>query len=357
MRRNVLITGGVGFIGSNLAIFLKEKLWDDNIICLDNLIREGSGFNVARLEDAGIQFIKGDIRDRKQLLTLPKIDVILECCAEPSVLAAYDDPQYTIDTNLFGTVNCLELAKRDQSGFVFLSTSRVYPIEPVNRIPFEELPTRFDWRKNSEFPGGSYKGITEDFPLAGVRSLYGATKLCSEQMVIEYLDMFSLKGVINRLGIVAGPWQMGKVDQGIIGFWIARHILGGPLSYIGYNGTGKQLRDALHVDDVCELVLYELEHLDELNGKVFNAGGGRANSFSLLELTEQVSEITGKRMAINSVLEERKADVRIYITDNSRICQETGWTPKKGLDDILIDTYQWLNNSRDILNRVFIKWK
>ncbi len=143
-----MIAGGTGFVGSNLAIFLKKKFQDYHIICFDNLVRRGSELNVARLKDHNIEFFKGDIRRKKELLSLQNIHVILECSAEPSVLASYVDPVYTIDTNLFGTAHCLELARRDKSQVIFLSSSRVYPIEPINNIAFEELPTRFDWGRS-----------------------------------------------------------------------------------------------------------------------------------------------------------------------------------------------------------------
>lgn len=343
MKKNLLITGGAGFVGSNLAVFLNEKLKDYHIVCFDNLIRRGSQLNAARLEDHGIDFIKGDVRYKEQLLSLKDIHVILDCAAEPSVLASHTDPVYTIDTNLIGTLHCLELARRDKSHVIFLSSSRVYPIEPVNRILFEELPTRFDWKKKIQGPGHSYEGIANEFPLSGVRSLYGASKLSSEQMCLEYIDLFNFNGVINRLGIIAGPWQMGKVDQGIVGFWVAAHKFNNGLSYIGYDGCGKQLRDAIHVDDVCELVLYQIENMGKVNGKVYNVGGGRKNSFSLLELTDMVQRITGKKMVIEKVKQERKNDMRIYITDNAWVTNDMGWSPRRNLEEIITDINIWID--------------
>jgi len=342
MKKNLLITGGAGFVGSNLAVFLKEKLKNYHIICFDNLVRRGSELNVKRLKDQNIEFIKGDIRRKEELLSLQDIHVILECCAEPAVLASYTDPAYTIDTNLMGTAHCLELARRDKSHVIFLSSSRVYPIEPINNIFSEELSSRFDWKKEVRGEGVSYEGITADFPLAGVRSLYGASKLCSEH-IWEYFDMFGLKGVINRLGIIAGPWQMGKVDQGIVGFWVAQHKFKNKLSYIGYGGCGKQLRDVIHIDDVCELILYQIENIDKVSGKIYNVGGGRTNSFSLLELTDMVQRITGEKIAIDQVDEERKNDVCIYVTDNTFVTKDTGWSPQRSLEDIITDINVWIN--------------
>lgn len=343
MKKTILITGGAGFVGSNLALYIQKRSKDSRVICFDNLIRKGSSLNVRRLKDSGIQFILGDIRDKKKLSSLPKIDTLVECSAEPSVTAAYKDPNYMVETNLFGTVNCLELARRDKADFIFLSTSRVYPIGPMNDIPFAETSTRFDWKKATKGDGYGYQGIKESFPLDGVRSLYGATKLSSEHVAQEYFDMFGIQGVINRLGVIAGPWQMGKIDQGIVGFWTAQHKFGGKLSYIGYGGSGKQLRDAVHVDDVCELIFHQMRNIKKLHGKVFNAGGGRKNTFSLYELTGLVQEITGASIPIAKVAEERKSDLRIYITDNTAVKNTTGWAPKKDLEAIVSDVHLWIN--------------
>jgi len=343
--KTFLITGGAGFLGSNLAIHLTKTQKDAKIIAFDNLIRSGSELNVQRLKENGVEFIKGDVRDKAGLLTLPKIDVLIECSAEPSVLAGHHDPQYMIDTNLTGAINCLELAKRDQADFIFISTSRVYPIDALNALPFEETETRYQWLKD-------FKGVNEQFPLNGVRSLYGSSKLAAEHIVFEYMDMFGLRAVVNRCGVIAGPWQMGKIDQGIVGFWLAGHYFGGPLKYIGYGGGGKQVRDAVHVDDVCALVDMELDSWDACNGKIFNAGGGRKISFSLMELTGLACQLTGRSIDIGSEPDERKSDIRIYVTDNTLIRETLGWSPQKGLDVILQDTLAWMREHETTLRPV-----
>ena len=354
MTKNLLITGGAGFVGSNLAVSLHKTGKDYRIICFDNLIRAGSKLNVPRLKDSGITFIKGDIRDQQQLLALPKIDLMIDCSADPSVLASYENPSDTIDTNLIGTINCLELARRDKADFIFLSTSRVYPVEPINSIPCEEQTTRFDWLNNAQGTGYSWDGIDLDFSVNGIKSLYGATKLCSEQLILELSDIYSLRSVINRLGVIAGPWQMGKIDQGIIVYWVAQHKYHGKLSYIGFGGAGKQVRDIVHIDDVCALIQYQINHLEQLNRGIFNIGGGRNNSVSLLELTGMVREITGKTIEVGAVLSNRKGDIRIYITDNSAVSRTTGWMPKKSIEDILVDVNQWIDQHADQLKNVFV---
>jgi len=352
MAKRILITGGAGFIGSNLACFLKGALKNHEIICMDNLVRAGSEINAARLKKSGVIFKKGDVRKKNDLLRFSRIDTIIDCCAEPSVLAGFDDPVYTIDTNLIGTINCLELAKKEKCHMIFLSTSRVYPIRLINDIPYDEKDSRFDYKEDAKGVGYSFDGISEEFNLNGVRSLYGATKMASEHLIHEYIDIFGIRAVINRFGVIAGPWQMGRIDQGLIGYWIARHLYGGTLKFIGYKGSGKQLRDVLHVDDLCELVLYEMLHMKELNSLVFNVGGGRNRTFSLLELTGLARKITGRTMDITPILEPRRADVRIYITDNGYVSKLTGWKPKRSLGDVVEDTYQWMKENKDQLQEV-----
>ncbi|MGE0269457.1 MAG: NAD-dependent epimerase/dehydratase family protein [Candidatus Omnitrophota bacterium] len=351
MNKTLLITGGAGFVGSNLAVFIKQRWTDCRVVCLDNLHRAGSELNLARLQDAGIEFVRADIRHKDQLLVLPKIDYLIECSAEPSVLKSYEDPAYTIDTSLNGTLNCLELARRDRAHVIYLSSSRVYPYDALNQVPYEETPTRFDWMQK-QGAGYSRAGVTLDFSIYGAKSLYGATKLASELLLTEYMDMYGIRGVINRFGVIAGAWQMGRIDQGIIGFWILQHLLGRPLGYIGFGGTGKQMRDALHIDDVCELIFYQMEHIHSCSGRVYNAGGGRANTFSLMELTAMVSRITRRTVEVRSVPEQRKGDVRIYLTDNQAVTEKTGWSPKKDLKTICADTFQWMGPFKERLSDI-----
>ena len=197
------------------------------------------------------------------------------------------------------------------------------------------------------------RGISEEFPLEGARSLYGATKLCSELLLAEYLDMYGLKGVVNRCGVVAGPWQMGKTDQGVLALWVARHLFRGSLQYIGYGGSGKQVRDMLHVDDLVRLIVHEIRNLDALSGQTFNVGGELERAVSLQELTLLCQEATGNRIEIGGVAEERPADIRLYVTDSGRIKAATGWSQTKSVRDIVEDTYHWMQERRDTLQAIF----
>ncbi len=328
MGTRILVTGGAGFAGSHLALGLART--GAQVVALDNLHRRGSELNLPRLRDGGVAFVRGDVRSETDLNQAGPFDFLIECSAEPSVLAGYgESPRYAIDTNLLGTVNCLEAARQCGAGIVFLSTSRVYPIRLLNRLKYHEYETRFVLEDKQDVPGVSTKGISERFPLDGPRSLYGATKLASELLLQEYVEMYGMRGLVNRCGILTGPWQMGKVDQGVVVLWAARHVYGGQLSYIGYGGKGKQVRDMLHIDDLLQLVIYELDHLEKLSGEVFNVGGGLENAVSLRELTDLCRKYTGNSIQIDEDPETRPADVPIYITDNSKILNATGWQPRK----------------------------
>lgn len=353
--KKILITGGAGFVGSNLAVKFKKKYPRLRVVALDNFKRRGSEFNLDRLRVEGIEFVHGDIRCPEDLntLSLGKKFLIIECSAEPSVLAGINSsPEYVINTNLVGTINCLELARKQKADFIFLSTSRVYPLEALNSLKFREEPTRFVLEKEQMIKGASEEGISEEFPLDGYRSMYGATKLCSELIFQEYVASYGIKGVINRCGIITGPWQMGKVDQGVVVLWLARHFFKKSLSYIGYGGKGKQVRDFIHIDDLFNLLDIQINNLVKFNGKVFNVGGGRRNSFSLLELTGFCQKITGKKIKIGSIRETRPNDVRIYITDSNKVRKKTGWKPRIDLEKTLENIYEWMVTNESQLKRV-----
>jgi len=350
MKKHILITGGAGFVGSSMALHLKAKYPTYEIFVLDNLKRRGSELNLPRLKSAGIHFIHGDIRNREDFDGLPKTDCILEASAEPSVLAGIDStPDYLINTNLTGTINCLNFAVKNKSDFIFLSTSRIYPIEQIESIAYEETDTRFRISDKQFFSGISTKGLDEQFPLNGYRSLYGTTKLASEYFIQEYKQFFGLKTVINRCGVLTGPWQMGKIDQGVVVLWMAKHFWNQPLSYIGYGGTGKQVRDMLHTDDLFQLIDWQMHHMENINGEIFNVGGGTDISLSLQEMTTLCENITGNTISINKVPENRTADIRIYITDNSKVTAKTGWKPTISPERIFQEIYIWIKENEQQL--------
>jgi CDP-paratose 2-epimerase len=349
----LLITGGAGFVGSALAIQFKQAYPACRVIAFDNLKRRGSELNLPRLRDKGIEFVHGDIRNKEDFDALPPVEAIIEASAEPSVLAGLTSaPDYLINTNLVGTINCLNYARQHGAAFVFLSTSRIYPINQIDSINLEEAATRFEVSTEQPFGGISPRGLAEDFPLEGYRSLYGATKLCSEYLIQEYHHFYNLRTVINRCGVLTGPWQMGKVDQGVIVLWVARHFWKQPLGYFGFGGTGKQVRDILHVDDLFDLVNYQLQNLAQVSGKTLNVGGGRDISVSLQELTAICERVTGNTVPMSSQVENRQADIALYLTDNARVTELTGWRPQRSVEQIVIEVYQWLRDNETQLKPI-----
>lgn len=341
--QTMLVTGGAGFVGSNLAMAFKRKYPERTVIVLDNLKRRGSEFNVPRLAAAGIRFVHGDIRNLEDLELADKIDVLLECSAEPSVLAGFGgSPKYLINTNLTGTINCLELARQHGADVMFLSTSRVYPYDPINAVAVREDETRFVWEAGPGPRGWSEAGLDIDFDLNGPKSMYGATKLCSEFVLREYEAMYGVRSVINRCGVIAGPWQFGKVDQGVFSLWVQAHYFKKSLSYIGFGGLGKQVRDLLHIDDLFDLLDIQLSDLEKARGKVYNVGGGLGTSLSLLETTRLCREMTGNAIEIRRDPVNRPADLAIYIGDNRRVTEDYGWKPKRSAETILRDLFDWV---------------
>lgn len=338
--KKILITGGAGFVGSNLSMALRAAFPSVSITAMDNLYRAGSELNLARLESVGVRFHRGDVRDPE---TFPEesFDLMIECSAEPSVLAGQDgSPDYLFQTNLVGAYHCLEACRRNDAGMIFLSTSRVYPIARLEAHHWREEDTRFVWGDGEQ--GITSRGVSEDLSLAGARSLYGTTKLAAEQLIEEYREAYGLKAVINRCGVIAGPWQFGKVDQGVVALWVMAHHFRRNLSFIGYGGIGKQVRDMLHIDDLCDLLIEQIVHFAAWDGWLGNVAGGLERSASLLELTALCEEETGNRIDISKVVENRPNDLRIFLADCSKLFSRTAWRPKRSVRQIVRDTHQWV---------------
>ncbi len=351
--QSVLITGGAGFVGSSLAIKLREASPGTAVAAFDNLHRRGSELNLPRLREAGIPFLHGDARCPEDLQPLPDFDLLIDCAAEPSVQAGTrGTPQYVLNNNLAGTINCLESARSRGAAFLLLSSSRVYPIPAVNAIPFHEDATRFRWDAAPPCAGFSSAGIAESFSLDGPRSFYGASKLAAEVVLQEYVHAAGMKALVNRCGILAGPWQMGKVDQGVITLWVARHYFQKPLQYIGFGGLGKQVRDLLHLDDLFDLIMAQMQSPMKWNGSVYNIGGGVDTSVSLMELTALCESITGRRIPITPVPETNACDLRIFMTDARKAQRDFQWRPRRGAAQIVRDIYCWIDAHRDAVGPI-----
>jgi CDP-paratose 2-epimerase len=350
---SILVTGGCGFVGSSLSLKLKERYPESRIIALDNFVRKGSERNRPRLEKNGIEVVTADVREAANFLALTP-DLIIDCAAEPSVMAGKNsDPRYAIETNLGGTINCLELARQTGAGLIFLSSSRIYPLKELNAIAVSEKETRFEISEAQNLTGITVEGVSETFPLGEERTLYGATKLSSELLIREYCHMFGIKAVISRCGVIAGPWQFGKVDQGIATLWMAKHVYGNEAIYIGFGGTGKQVRDFLHIEDLWSAIQYQIEHLETLSGQTFNLGGGPKGSVSLVELTTLCEKLTGNKIHIGQEPETRWGDVKLYVSDSTKFTNVSGWEPKHTPEDIMRDIYAWMSERKEELAPIF----
>jgi CDP-paratose 2-epimerase len=349
----ILITGGMGFVGSNIALHLRSLLpAHSEIVCMDNLYRKGSEFNLPRLEAQGIACVRGDVREPSSFPE-QRFDYLIECSAEPSVLAGMDGaPDYLFNTNLVGLYHCLEKCRRQHTRMLFLSTSRVYPVAPLEAQAFSESETRFSWQRGDQIGIGP-RGVSEALSLNGARSLYGYTKLSGEQLIEEYRAAFGLEAVINRCGVIAGPWQFGKVDQGVIALWVMAHLFGKSLNYIGYGGQGKQVRDVLHIADLCELVALQLQRFEDWEGWLGNVSGGLEHSVSLKELTALCQDACATRVPVADGGASRPFDLRIYIGDCTRLFARTSWRPKRPPRDVVLDTANWARTHRTMLQSLW----
>ena len=336
----ILITGGCGFVGSNIAIFLKKKLKKTSIYCLDSLVRKGSAYNKNRLEKSNIKNFKLNIENYDKINSLPRFDLIIDCCAEPAIEASFKEPDRVFNTNLIGTFNILKKCIKDKSNIIFLSSSRVYSIKKLrNLIGNLNLKKKLIIKKT----------ISEDFEKQFASSLYGFTKLASEKLIKEFSYMSDIKFIINRLGVISGPWQFGKQDQGFVPLWVARHILKKKLSYIGFGGKGNQVRDIIHIDDVCEIILLQISKLNKINNDVFNIGGGPKNTISLRDLTNISQRITKNRIKIGAIKRTSIFDIPYYVSNNNKIKKIYNWSPKRNIDQIIKDIYKWLTKNKKVI--------
>lgn len=351
----ILITGGAGFVGSNLAKEFKESFPKADVVVFDNLHRRGSEINLAEFKSLGISFVHGDIRVPSDLEDMEgAFDVFIEASAEPSVHAGVGaSPRYVIETNLVGTLHCLEFARKKAGKTIFLSTSRVYSIPALRSIALRETKDRFEIKPSKSAQGYGARGIAEDFPIDRFRSIYGSTKLASELVLQEYVETYGMKAVINRCGVIAGPGQFGKVDQGVFTLWVANHYFSKPLRYTGFGGKGKQVRDLLHPHDLYRLIRIQLEKMDKHRGEVFNVGGGRPVSVSLKEMTALCQKVTERTVEIDSDTRTAGVDIPLYLSDFSKAHKAFGWAPEKTVENIIVDIYNWIHSQEDQLKPLF----
>ena len=339
----VLITGACGFVGSALAFALRESIEDVEIVGLDNLWRPGSETNRARLRDAGIRVVHGDVRAASDFEPLPAVDWVIDAAANASVLAGVDgatSSRQLVEHNLIGSLNVLEYCRRHSAGFVLLSSSRVYSIAALQAVPLAERDGAFRLQSAAPMTGLSAAGLSEDFSVAPPASLYGTTKLASEALAIEYAEAFGLPVWINRCGVLAGAGQFGQPAQGIFAWWINRWLARQPLKYLGFGGRGLQVRDCLHPTDLAALVAAQLNQGPAKGERVVhNVSGGIENSMSLAQLSSWCSGHFGA-MTVGANGRERPFDVPWVVLDATAAKKRWGWAPRRSIDSVLEEIAQ-----------------
>ena len=333
----IFITGICGFVGNAIARRIREAMPDEEIFGLDNLSRAGSERN-RRLGAARVRVVYGDIRAASDLEGLPPAQWVIDAAALPSVLAGIDtcsSSRQLVEHNLFGTVNILEYCRRHDAGLILLSTSRVYGIRPLSELPLHTDGRRFvPLFSKVECEGLTSGGVSEEFSTAAPISLYGATKLASEALALEYGETFGIPVWINRCGVLAGAGQFGTADQGIFSFWLHAWRARRTLRYIGFGGKGLQVRDALHPEDLADLVLRQIENPEPKLSRICNVSGGVDQSMSLLELSDWCTQRFGPH-DVASDPQERRFDIPWLVLDSARARGIWDWRPRRSLSSIL----------------------
>jgi CDP-paratose 2-epimerase len=339
----ILISGACGFVGSRLAAGLLDNVLSREITGLDNLSRPGSHLNLEPLRKRGVKIRHGDVRCASDLESIGEIDWIIDAAANPSVLAGIDgatSSRQLVEHNLCGTVNLLELAKRYHAGFTLLSTSRVYSVKALSEIPVIVTNASFAPDLAVPLPAGvSEHGIAENFSTAPPVSLYGASKIASEAIALEYGDAFDFPVWINRCGVLAGAGQFGHAEQGIFAFWINACLRRRPLHYIGFDGAGHQCRDCFHPRDLLPLLEKQFAVPDADKTRVINLGGGVENATSLAQLTQWCEARFGSH-EVSAETAPRAFDVPWLVMDSRLAAKTWGWRPTISLERILEEIAQ-----------------
>lgn len=334
----ILITGICGFAGSKLALALRENFTDLQIVGLDNLIRPGSEQNRSTLRKMKVDVYHADLRNASDTEQLPAADWVIDAAANPTVLAGIDNrssSRQVVEHNLGGTMNILEYCKKHRAGFILLSSSRVYSIDQLRGLQFDEEDNAYHLDAQQPLPDGvSANGITEGFSTTPPLSLYGATKLASECLAAEYAAMFDFPVWINRCGVLAGAGQFGRAEQGIFSYWINSWLRKRPLAYIGFGGRGLQTRDCLHPRDLVPLLRKQMERPQLTAQKIFNLGGGLTNSMSLAQLSRWCAARFGPHH-VGEVADSRAFDIPWMVMDSTGATEQLGWSVATPMESIL----------------------
>lgn len=333
--KRILITGGCGFIGANIALLARKRGY--NVVCLDSLVRPKSEENIPELIKAGVEIVRGDVRNDEDFERCPAPSAIIHLASNPGIRLSIKHPLYDFKVNTIGTLNVLERAKVNKIPVIYASTNKVYS-SLVNEIPTRTGVKKYLWvdkNKNANFPnsqlikeGWSNSGINENFPIDGFgmysHSPYGVSKLSGDLLCQEYFQIFGVPTVINRMSCIYGIFQKGVEDQGWIDHFLRVIALGD--HNLDIYGDGKQVRDVLYGEDLANLYLDELENIEKVKGQIFNVGGGPKNTLSLKEAIEIIENLCGKKAKIK-YHPWRHADQKIYISDIEKIAKTLNWKP------------------------------
>jgi CDP-paratose 2-epimerase len=328
----VLVTGGAGFVGSNLVSRLLAE--GCHVTILDNLSRPGVRQNAEWLAAQGgkqLRIIRGDIRDRDAVEdAMSAVDTVFHFAAQVAVTTSVADPRSDFEVNALGAFNVLDAARRrdDPPVVLFTSTNKVYG-------GLEDAQVRATERRYElpAFPNG----IGEDRPL-DFHSPYGCSKGAADQYTIDFSRIYGLRTVVFRMSCIYGPRQFGTEDQGWVAHFGLRALAGEPITIFG---DGKQVRDVLYVADLVEAFLAARRRAEVTPSQLYNVGGGPANSVSLLELLDLLERRVGS--SIERQFDDwRPGDQRVYISDISKIRAETGWSPRVSVAEGVDRLLDWL---------------
>ena len=335
----VLITGGAGFIGSNLSNYYLNK--GHEVTVFDNLSRRGTEKNLEWLRTnhkKNLSFIKNDIRNFDSLLNATKdVDMILHTAAQVAVTTSIKNPREDFEINALGTFNVLEAARRSDNNpiLVFTSTNKVYG-DNVNKIPIAEKETRY------EFIDSKYiKGVHEDFPTdANEHTPYGSSKYAADIYVRDFYTIYRLKTVTFRMSCIYGTRQFGNEDQGWVAYFVISSFFKKPIVIYG---DGKQVRDVLYIDDLVRAYELACQNIEKTKGKVYNIGGGIKNTLSLLELLNLLRSFGfDTKYSFNNW---RSADQKVYISDIKK-ANEFGWEPKIKPEEGVKKLLEWVKENK-----------
>lgn len=342
-ERTALITGGAGFIGSNLA----ERLLGEpglNVRIFDNLSRQGVEYNLGWIRShpnaaRRLETIEGDVRDAKAVRAAVRgVTEIYHLAAQVAVTTSLEDPATDFEVNTVGTFNLLEAARTcGRNPFLlFTSTNKVYG--SLEKVAVEADGSHY----RASDPG--FRGVKEDEHL-DFHSPYGCSKGAADQYVRDYARIYDLRTVVFRMSCIAGPRQFGNEDQGWVAHFLYSVLSGRPITVYG---DGYQVRDVLHVQDLLDAMIAARTNVDRTRGEIYNLGGGMGRVTSVVELLRTIEHRTGKALNLN-FSEVRPGDQPLYISDTSKIEQHTGWRAKRSLDEILTDIQSfWRDNRGEI---------